>query len=56
MNEQLAVILVPPARGLLHDITHSFTPAWAALAVVTAVTLAVTARGDRTPRTKGSAV
>ncbi|MFI9322595.1 MFS transporter [Kitasatospora aureofaciens] len=53
---QLAVILVPPSLGLLRDTTHSFAPAWAALAAATAVTLAVTARGDRTPRMKGPAV
>ncbi|MFF9645340.1 MFS transporter [Kitasatospora aureofaciens] len=53
---QLAVIRVPPSLGLLRDTAHSFAPAWAALAAATAVTLAVTARGDRTPRMKGSAV
>ncbi|MEU8027769.1 MFS transporter [Streptomyces sp. NPDC049099] len=42
---QVAVILVPPALGLLRDATGSFTPAWAALAVPTAATVALTARG-----------
>ncbi|MFE4975290.1 MFS transporter [Kitasatospora sp. NPDC056651] len=44
---QLAVILVPPALGLLRDATHGFTVAWAALAAATALTLAATARGRR---------
>ncbi|MFD4657715.1 MFS transporter [Kitasatospora sp. NPDC058444] len=41
---QLAVVLVPPALGLLRDTTHGFTAAWAALAAATAATLALTAR------------
>ncbi|MFD5437754.1 MFS transporter [Kitasatospora sp. NPDC127067] len=42
---QLAVVLVPPALGLLRDTTHGFTAAWAALAAATAATLVLTARG-----------
>ncbi|WP_225824467.1 MFS transporter [Streptomyces naphthomycinicus] len=49
---QIAVILVPPALGLLRDTTHSFTPAWAALAAVTAAAAAVTARSDRGRRAR----
>ncbi|MET8546353.1 MFS transporter [Kitasatospora sp. NPDC004799] len=44
---QLAVVLVPPALGLLRDTTHGFTAAWAALAAAAAVTFAVTARGGQ---------
>ncbi|WP_078910559.1 MFS transporter [Streptomyces sp. NRRL S-87] len=44
---QVAVILVPPALGLLLDATGGFTPAWAALAAVTAAALAATARDGR---------
>ncbi|GAA4837971.1 MFS transporter [Kitasatospora terrestris] len=49
---QLAVILVPPALGLLRDTTHSFTPAWAALSCATAATIALTTCGRR--RTNGA--
>ncbi|MFB8059027.1 MFS transporter [Kitasatospora purpeofusca] len=42
---QVAVILAPPALGLLRDTTGGYTAAWSALAVVTAGTVAVTARG-----------
>ncbi|WP_327091187.1 MFS transporter [Nonomuraea sp. NBC_01738] len=41
---QIAVILVPPALGLLRDMTGSFTPPWAVLAILTAVALAVSYR------------
>ncbi|WP_416873176.1 MFS transporter [Kitasatospora sp. SC0581] len=41
---QVAVVVVPPALGLLRDTTHGFTATWAALAATTAVTLAATAR------------
>ncbi|MER7705075.1 MFS transporter [Kitasatospora sp. NPDC097605] len=59
---QVAVILAPPALGLLRDTTGDgpgggYTPAWAALAAVTALTAALTAREGRTagraPRTPG---
>ncbi|MFJ6380874.1 MFS transporter [Kitasatospora sp. NPDC092039] len=51
---QLAVILVPPALGLLRDTTHSFTPAWAVLAGTTALTFVATASGDRHRHRRGS--
>ncbi|MEU1388454.1 MULTISPECIES: MFS transporter [unclassified Nonomuraea] len=41
---QVAVILAPPVLGLLTDLTGSFTPAWALLATLTAVTMATTTR------------
>ncbi|MFI7109658.1 MFS transporter [Nonomuraea sp. NPDC050227] len=41
---QVAVVLAPPALGLLTDLTGSFAPAWALLAALTAVTMATTAR------------
>ncbi|MFF4194458.1 MFS transporter [Nonomuraea sp. NPDC001831] len=41
---QVAVVLAPPVLGLLTDLTGSFTPAWALLAALTAVTMATTAR------------
>ncbi|MEU1662924.1 MFS transporter [Streptomyces sparsogenes] len=44
---QIAVILTPPALGLLKDHTHGFAPAWGLLAAMTAVALAVTARAER---------
>ncbi|MEV2268599.1 MFS transporter [Nonomuraea africana] len=44
---QIAIVLAPPVVGLLKDLTHSFTPAWGLLVVLTAVALAVTARGER---------
>ncbi|WP_329520175.1 MFS transporter [Spirillospora sp. NBC_01491] len=51
---QIAVILAPPVLGLLKDLTHSFTPAWALLSVMTAVTLTVTARSGRQRRPAGA--
>ncbi|WP_406096879.1 hypothetical protein [Kitasatospora purpeofusca] len=42
---QVAVILAPPALGLLRDTTGGYTAAWSALAVAAAGTVAVTARG-----------
>ncbi|MFE0130069.1 MFS transporter [Streptomyces sp. NPDC059037] len=53
---QIAVVLAPPALGLLIDVTGSFTPAWGVLAAMTAVALTamtamtamtVTAHGER---------
>ncbi|GGL16516.1 MFS transporter [Sphaerisporangium melleum] len=41
---QVAVILAPPALGLLTDLSGGFVPAWALLAALTAVTLTATAR------------
>ncbi|WP_372460017.1 MFS transporter, partial [Streptomyces anatolicus] len=46
---QVAIVTVPPALGLLVDLTGGFTPAWALLALATAVALAVTARAERRP-------
>ncbi|MEU6993960.1 MFS transporter [Streptomyces sp. NPDC046465] len=42
---QIAVVLAPPALGLLADLTHGFGAAWGALAALTAVALAATVRG-----------
>ncbi|WP_436762422.1 MFS transporter [Streptosporangium sp. V21-05] len=47
---QVAVVLAPPALGLLRDLTGSFVPAWGLLSVITAVALTVTARGGRRSR------
>ncbi|MEV0112791.1 MFS transporter [Streptomyces sp. NPDC050844] len=47
---QIAIVLAPPALGLLIDLTGSFTPAWGVLAAMTAVALTamtVTAHGER---------
>lgn len=44
---QIAVILAPPALGLLTDATHGFAAAWGVLAVMTAIALTATARGER---------
>jgi MFS family permease len=44
---QVAVIVAPPALGLLKDVTHSFVPAWGLLSAMTALAVAVTARGQR---------
>ncbi|WP_245239198.1 MFS transporter [Streptomyces sp. MZ04] len=44
---QIAIVLAPPALGLLIDLTGSFTPAWGVLAAMTAVALMATAHGER---------
>ncbi|MDY0815819.1 MFS transporter [Kitasatospora purpeofusca] len=44
---QVAVILAPPALGLLRDATGGYTAAWSALAVATAGTAAATARSGK---------
>ncbi|MFE7359312.1 hypothetical protein ACFU8Q_41160, partial [Streptomyces sp. NPDC057543] len=44
---QAAIVLVPPALGLLKDATGSFTPAWGLLSAMTAVALAVSVRAGR---------
>ncbi|KJY33940.1 hypothetical protein [Streptomyces sp. NRRL S-495] len=44
---QVAVILAPPALGLLRNTTGGCTAASSALAVATAGTVAVTARGGQ---------
>ncbi|MGC5014131.1 MFS transporter [Streptosporangium sp. DT93] len=41
---QIAIIVAPPALGLLKDLTGSFVPAWGLLSVMTATTLTITAR------------
>ncbi|GAA4906177.1 MFS family permease [Nonomuraea thailandensis] len=46
---QSAIILAPPALGLLKDLTGAFATPWAALAVCTAAALAVTGREGRGP-------
>ncbi|MCX4683077.1 MFS transporter [Kitasatospora purpeofusca] len=52
---QVAVILAPPALGLLRDTTGGYSAAWSALAAATAGTVAVTARRGkrRGPKTSG---
>nr|WP_042198843.1 MFS transporter [Kibdelosporangium sp. MJ126-NF4]CEL23539.1 Major facilitator family transporter [Kibdelosporangium sp. MJ126-NF4]CTQ89153.1 Major facilitator family transporter [Kibdelosporangium sp. MJ126-NF4] len=40
---QIAIILVPPALGMLKDVTHSFVPVWGVLTAMTVLVLAVTA-------------
>jgi predicted MFS family arabinose efflux permease len=52
---QIAIILAPPALGLLKDATHSFVPAWGLLSAMTALALAVTARGGERPSAHGRA-
>ncbi|WP_214409217.1 MFS transporter [Sphaerisporangium fuscum] len=46
---QIAVVLAPPALGLLRDLTGSFAPSWTLLSALTAVALTVTARGEHRP-------
>jgi predicted MFS family arabinose efflux permease len=41
---QVAIILAPPALGLIKDVTDSFVPAWGLLTAMTIVSLIVTAR------------
>ncbi|WP_170991131.1 MFS transporter [Herbidospora galbida] len=41
---QVAVVVTPAALGLLTDLTGGFSPAWALLAALAAVTLTLTAR------------
>ncbi|MFD7493659.1 hypothetical protein ACFV8T_14795 [Streptomyces sp. NPDC059832] len=36
---QIAIVVVPPALGLLKDVTHSFVPAWSVVTTMTAVAL-----------------
>ncbi|GLX00205.1 MFS transporter [Microtetraspora sp. NBRC 16547] len=48
---QIAVILAPPALGLLKDLTGSFVPVWGLLSVMTVVALTViVCRERRRPR------
>ncbi|WP_037807578.1 MFS transporter [Streptomyces sp. NRRL S-1448] len=44
---QIAIVVMPPALGLLKDGTGSFTPVWGLLSLLTAVALMLTARGER---------
>ncbi|MCX4734259.1 MFS transporter [Streptomyces sp. NBC_01363] len=44
---QVAIVVVPPALGLLKDVTHSFVPAWGVLTTMTAVALIVSAGAER---------
>ncbi|GAA1732238.1 hypothetical protein GCM10009734_41690 [Nonomuraea bangladeshensis] len=46
---QIAIILTPPALGLLKDVSHGFAPSWGLLAALSAVALALTVRSP-TPR------
>ncbi|GLW66274.1 MFS transporter [Actinomadura rubrobrunea] len=46
---QIAVILAPPALGLLRDLSHSFTLCWGVLSAVTAAVAVVTTRAGRRP-------
>ncbi|WP_329014078.1 MFS transporter [Streptomyces sp. NBC_00690] len=43
---QIAIVTMPPALGLLADLTGSFTPVWALLALLTVVALTVTAAAE----------
>ncbi|MFE3022055.1 hypothetical protein [Streptomyces sp. NPDC059256] len=52
---QIAIVTMPPALGLLADLTGSFTPVWALLGLLIVVALTVTAAAEhrtrRPPRT-----
>ncbi|MFC3985416.1 MFS transporter [Streptosporangium jomthongense] len=52
---QIAVVLAPPALGLVKDLTGGFTAPWLLLSALTAVTLPATASGHRRPRRYGPA-
>lgn len=41
---QVAIVLMPPALGLLKDLTHSYIPGWSLLIVMTLVALVISAR------------
>ncbi|MFF1907324.1 MFS transporter [Kitasatospora sp. NPDC058218] len=49
-TNQVAVVLVPPALGLITDATHGFAAAWGFLVALTAFALAATARSGRRDR------
>ncbi|MFD0415228.1 MFS transporter [Streptomyces sp. NPDC127108] len=49
-GNQVAIVLMPPALGLLRDLTGSFTVVWGLLSALTVAALAVTARADRRRR------
>jgi len=44
---QVAIVLVPPALGLLKDFSHSFIPGWLGLCLMSAVALVITAWSGR---------
>lgn len=44
---QIAIVTVPPALGLLKDLTGSFAPAWGLLIAMTLAALTVSARAER---------
>ncbi|MEU7576144.1 MFS transporter [Streptomyces sp. NPDC041068] len=50
---QIAIVLAPPALGLLIDLTHGFTPAWGVLSALTAAALVLTL-DPRSPGHPGS--
>ncbi|WP_125264732.1 MFS transporter [Streptomyces alboflavus] len=52
-GNQVAIVLMPPALGLLRDLTGSFTVVWGLLSALTAVALVVTTRADRRVRGQG---
>ncbi|MER7211525.1 MFS transporter [Streptosporangium sp. NPDC000239] len=52
---QVAVVLAPPALGLVKDLTGGFTAPWLLLSALTAVTLPATASGRHRPRRYGPA-
>lgn len=41
---QVAIVLMPPALGLLKDLTHSYVPGWSLLIVMTVMALVTSAR------------
>lgn len=50
---QVAIVLMPPALGLLRDVTGSFTVVWGLLSALTATALAVTTVAARRRRRRG---
>jgi MFS family permease len=53
---QLAIVLLPPALGWLHDASHSFVPGWTVLLLLTAAALLATRRtgAERWPAAPGA--
>ncbi|MFD0344819.1 MFS transporter [Streptomyces sp. NPDC127117] len=47
---QIAIVTVPPALGLLKDLTHSFVPSWALLTTMTAAALVISAGAEHRRR------
>ncbi|MGV9267883.1 MFS transporter [Kitasatospora sp. NPDC003701] len=54
-TNQVAVVLVPPALGLITDVTHGFAPAWGFLIALTAFALAATALAGHRDRRAAAA-